>query len=125
MPVERAHALAAVRDGGADYACVPIENSIDGSVLPTFLLAWPSVCACRCTPRQLDVTFRREVQTRAQRRGRWTLAAAPVAAAQVRRWLAAAHLPAACGRLARGRGRRLTAWLTPRVTSPLAAARWG
>ncbi|WP_272871594.1 prephenate dehydratase domain-containing protein, partial [Mycobacterium tuberculosis] len=36
MPVESAPAaLAAVRDGGADYACVPIENSIDGSVLPT------------------------------------------------------------------------------------------
>ena len=28
-------ALDAVRDGIADYACVPIENSIDGSVMPT------------------------------------------------------------------------------------------
>ena len=28
-------ALDAVRDGDADYACVPIENSIDGTVLPT------------------------------------------------------------------------------------------
>ena len=28
-------ALDAVRDGVADYACVPIENSIDGSVMPT------------------------------------------------------------------------------------------
>jgi prephenate dehydratase len=28
-------ALDAVRDGAADYACVPIENSIDGSVMPT------------------------------------------------------------------------------------------
>ncbi len=28
-------ALAAVRSGDADYACVPIENSIEGSVLPT------------------------------------------------------------------------------------------
>ena len=28
-------ALDAVRAGDADYACVPIENSIEGSVLPT------------------------------------------------------------------------------------------
>ena len=28
-------ALAAVRAGEADFACVPIENSIDGSVIPT------------------------------------------------------------------------------------------
>ena len=28
-------ALAAVRSDDADYACVPIENSIEGSVLPT------------------------------------------------------------------------------------------
>src|SRR4029078_49231 len=27
--------LAAVRSSHADYACVPIENSIEGSVLPT------------------------------------------------------------------------------------------
>ena len=30
-----AAALSAVRTGDADYACVPIENSIEGSVLPT------------------------------------------------------------------------------------------
>ena len=30
-----AAALAAVRADDADYACVPIENSIEGSVLPT------------------------------------------------------------------------------------------
>ncbi len=36
LPVESAAAaLAAVRSHDADYACVPIENSIDGSVLPT------------------------------------------------------------------------------------------
>ena len=28
-------ALAAVRSGDAEYACAPIENSIDGSVVPT------------------------------------------------------------------------------------------
>ncbi len=31
----RGGALAAIRTGDTDYACVPIENSIDGSVLPT------------------------------------------------------------------------------------------
>ena len=36
MPTESTPAaLAAVRSGEADYACVPIENSIEGSVLPT------------------------------------------------------------------------------------------
>ena len=28
-------ALEAIRTGAADFACVPIENSIEGSVLPT------------------------------------------------------------------------------------------
>ena len=28
-------ALQQVRDRAADYACVPIENSIDGSIVPT------------------------------------------------------------------------------------------
>ena len=28
-------ALEAIRTGDTDYACVPIENSIDGSVIPT------------------------------------------------------------------------------------------
>ncbi len=36
LPIESTPAaLDAVRDGVADYACVPIENSIDGSVMPT------------------------------------------------------------------------------------------
>ena len=36
LPIESTPAaLDAVRDGEADYACVPIENSIDGSVMPT------------------------------------------------------------------------------------------
>ena len=36
LPIESTPAaLDAVRDGDADYACVPIENSIDGSVIPT------------------------------------------------------------------------------------------
>ena len=36
MPMESTPAaLEAVRSGAADFACVPIENSIEGGVLPT------------------------------------------------------------------------------------------
>ena len=36
LPVDSTPAsLECVRAGTADYACVPIENSIEGSVLPT------------------------------------------------------------------------------------------
>ena len=36
LPVDSTTAaLDAVRDGAADFACVPIENSIDGSIMPT------------------------------------------------------------------------------------------
>ena len=31
-------ALDAVRDGKAEFACVPIENSIDGSIMPTLAI---------------------------------------------------------------------------------------
>jgi prephenate dehydratase len=94
LPVDTTPAaLDAVRSGAADYACVPIENSIDGSVTLTL------DSLATCSPLQifaettLDVVFSIAVQpgrTAAQVR---TLAAFPVAAAQVRHWLAA-HLPA-------------------------------
>ena len=36
LPVDSTTAaLDAVRDGAAEFACVPIENSIDGSIMPT------------------------------------------------------------------------------------------
>lgn len=58
MPVESAPAaLAAVRDGGADYACVPIENSIDGSVLPTLDSLAIGVRLQVFAETTLDVTF--------------------------------------------------------------------
>ncbi len=94
LPVESAPAaLDAVRSGTADYACVPIENSIDGSVTPTL------DCLAACSPLQifaettLDVAFSIVVQPGRTAAEVQTLAAFPVAAAQVRRWLAA-HLPA-------------------------------
>ena len=87
-------ALEAVRCGNADYACVPIENSIEGSVLPTLdSLAGGS-------PLQiygeltLDVAFSIVTRPGVDAGHVRTVAAFPVAAAQVRHWLAE-HLPAA------------------------------
>ena len=87
-------AIEAVRSGAADFACVPIENSIEGSVLPTLdslATGSPLQIYAELT---LDVAFSIVVQpgmTAAQVR---SVAAFPVAAAQVRRWLAA-ELPEA------------------------------
>ncbi|MFV8244250.1 prephenate dehydratase [Mycolicibacterium peregrinum] len=84
-------ALAAVRDGSADYACVPIENSIEGSVLPTLdslAVGKPLQVYAELI---LDVAF--TIVTRPGHSGPvQTVAAFPVALAQVRRWLAA-NLP--------------------------------
>jgi prephenate dehydratase len=83
-----AAALSAVRTGSADYACVPIENSIEGSVLPTL----DSLSAG--TPLQiygehtLDVAFSIVVRSGTAAASVATVAAFPVAAAQVRRWMA-------------------------------------
>ncbi|OMB83906.1 prephenate dehydratase [Mycolicibacterium farcinogenes] len=84
-------ALAAVRDGRADYACVPIENSIEGSVLPTLdslAVGKPLQIYAELI---LDVAF--AIVTRPGHSGPVrTVAAFPVALAQVRQWLAA-NLP--------------------------------
>ena len=85
-------ALDAVRDGVAEYACVPIENSIDGSVMPTLdslAIGPPLQGFAELT---LDVAFSIVVKPGRAAADVRTLAAFPVAAAQVRRWLAA-HLP--------------------------------
>lgn len=87
-------AVEAVREGVADFACVPIENSIDGSVIPTLdslAAGSPLQIYAELT---LDVAFSIVVRpglTAAEVR---TVAAFPVAAAQVRHWLAA-EVPAA------------------------------
>jgi prephenate dehydratase len=95
LPVDSTTAaLDAVRGGAAEFACVPIENSIDGSIMPTLdslAIGTPLQVFAELT---LDVAFSIAVKpgrTAAEVR---TLAAFPVAAAQVRQWLAA-HLPAA------------------------------
>jgi prephenate dehydratase len=95
MPVDSTPAaLDAVRDGAAAYACVPIENSIDGSVVPTLdslAIGTPLQVFAELT---LDVAFNIVVKPGRTAADVRTLAAFPVAAAQVRRWLAA-HLPTA------------------------------
>ncbi|GJF10012.1 prephenate dehydratase [Mycolicibacterium cyprinidarum] len=81
-------ALAAVRAGDADFACVPIENSIDGSVLPTLdslATGTPLQIFAELT---LDVSFAIAVRPGTADSDVRTVAAFPVAAAQVRGWLA-------------------------------------
>jgi prephenate dehydratase len=85
-------ALDAVRAGDAEYACVPIENSIEGSVLPTLdSLAFgrPLQIFGELT---LDVAFSIVVAEGTTAADVRSVAAFPVAAAQVQRWLGA-HLP--------------------------------
>src|SRR5690348_8660192 len=93
MPTESTPAaLAAVRSGDADYACVPIENSIEGSVLTTMddlATGTPLQIFAELT---LDVSFTIVVRTGTPAAKVETVAAFPVAAAQVRRWLSG-HLP--------------------------------
>jgi prephenate dehydratase len=89
-----AAALQQVRVGRADYACVPIENSIDGSIVPTL-----DSLACGAPLRifaelTLDVAFSIVVRPGVSAAEVQTIAAFPVAAAQVHRWLDE-HLPAA------------------------------
>jgi prephenate dehydratase len=129
IPIESTPAaLNAVRDGDADYACVPIENSIDGSVIPTLdslAIGSPLQVFAETT---LDVAFSIVVKPGLDAGDVRTLAAFPVAVAQVRQWLAA-HLPDADLRPAYSNGdaaRQVAeGQADAAVTSPLAAAHWG
>jgi len=129
LPVDSTPAaLDAVRDGTADYACAPIENSIDGSLAPTLdslAIGSPLQIYAETT---LDVAFDIVVQPGRTTADVRTLAAFGVAAAQVRRWLGA-NLPDAdlkpaysnadaAQQVADGR-------VDAAVTSPLAAAQRG
>src|SRR6201997_5194795 len=89
-----AAALAKARDGTADYACVPIENSIEGSVLPTLDSLSGGSPLQLFAELTVDVAFSIVVRPGVAAAEVQTIAAYPVAAAQVRRWLAE-HLPAA------------------------------
>ncbi len=85
-------ALAAVRNGDADYACAPIENSIDGSVVPTMDSLAAGAPLQIYAEHTLDVAFSIAVRSGVEPSHVQTVAAYPVAAAQVKRWLAE-HLP--------------------------------
>jgi prephenate dehydratase len=87
-------ALAAVRHGTADFACVPIENSIEGSVLPTLDSLATGSALQIYAELTLDVAFSIVVRDGSDRDSVRSVAAFPIAAAQVRRWLAE-HLPEA------------------------------
>jgi prephenate dehydratase len=121
-------ALDAVRDGSAAYACVPIENSIDGSVMPTLdslAIGTPLQIFAELT---LEVAFSIVVKPGRTAADVRTLAAFPVAAAQVRRWLAA-HLPAAELRPANSNAEAaqqvVDGHVDAAVSSPLAATQRG
>jgi prephenate dehydratase len=80
--------LAAVRNGTAQFACVPIENSLEGSILPTLdSLAAGSLLQIYAEL-TLDVAFSIVTRSPLAAANVQTVAAFPVAAAQVRRWLA-------------------------------------
>ena len=85
-------ALAAVRAGAADYACAPIENSIEGSVVPTMDSLAAGAPLQIFAEHTLDVAFSIAVRPGTEASSVQTVAAFPVALAQVKRWLAE-HLP--------------------------------
>lgn len=85
-------ALAAIRSGDADFACVPVENSIEGSVLPTMDALEAGEPLQIFAEITLEVAFSIVVAAGRTAEQVRTVAAFPVAAAQVRRWLAQ-HLP--------------------------------
>jgi prephenate dehydratase len=87
-------ALAAIRTEDADYACVPIENSIEGSVMPTLDILANGAPLQIFGELTLDVSFTIAVSPGTSAENVETVAAFPVAAAQVRNWLSH-HLPKA------------------------------
>jgi prephenate dehydratase len=121
-------ALAAVRSHDVDYACVPIENSVDGSVLPTLDSLATGTRLQIFAELTLDIDFAIVVQHGLTAADVKTVAAFPVEAAQVRRWLAA-HLPKAS--LVPAESNELAAQAVSyfradaAVTTELAAARYG
>src|SRR6185312_12034048 len=83
-----AAALQQVRVGAADYACVPIENSIDGSILPTLDSLATGAPLRLFAELTLEVAFSVVARNGFAASDVRTVAAFPVAAAQVKRWLA-------------------------------------
>src|ERR1700741_5233726 len=90
VPVETTPAaLAAVRARDADYACVPIENSIAGSVLPTLDSLAVGVPLRMLAELTLAIQYAIVIRRGFTAADVKIVAAVPSAAAQVRHWLAA------------------------------------
>jgi prephenate dehydratase len=119
-------ALESVRAGDADYACVPIESSIEGSVLPTMdslaTGAELQIFAEITIPVEFTIAVMAGVTDPV------TIAAYPVARAQVAKW-AADHLPGAKFQAADSNAAAAVDVKEGRadaaVTTPLAAERYG
>ncbi|TWS22001.1 prephenate dehydratase [Tsukamurella sputi] len=80
-------ALEMVSDGGADLACVPIESSVEGPVTPTLDALGFGAPLQIFAETDLAVAF--SIASRKTLSEARTVGAYPVAAAQVRAWLAA------------------------------------
>jgi prephenate dehydratase len=119
-------ALQMVRDAEAAFACVPIENSIEGSVLPTLDSLATGSRVQVFAEYELDIAF--TIAVRAGVTSPTSIAAYPVARAQVAKWaannLAQARFQAADSNAAAAvdvaEGRADAA-----VTTKLAAKRYG
>lgn len=104
-PVERVPAgsppaaLDLVRDGTVDGACVPVESSVDGPVVPTLDALAVGERLQICAETELDVSFAILARPGTALAAVHTVGAYPVAAAQVQQWLRA-HLPDAEVRVA-------------------------
>lgn len=85
--VSPAAALAAVRHGEAEFACVAVENSVDGPVTPTFdaLTAGPELQIYQET--EIDVVFSILVRAGTEISDIKTFSTHAVAHPQVRQWL--------------------------------------
>ena len=80
-------ALDLVRAGDADYACVPFENSVDGTVNPTSDALAVGGRLQIFAEIQIDVVFSILVRPGTTAEDVAVLRTHPVAAAQVRRWV--------------------------------------
>lgn len=80
-------ALSLVRSGEADYACVPFENSVDGTVNPTSDALAVGDRLQIFAETELDVVFSILVRPGTTAEQVTVLRTHPVAAAQVRRWV--------------------------------------
>lgn len=81
-------ALQLLRDGDVDGAVVPIESSVDGSVSPTMDALARGARLQIVAETELDIAFTVVVRPGTTRDRIATVGAYPVAAAQVREWLA-------------------------------------